>query len=110
VLVYGLDPLRIYLFKEGLTRLATEAYEKPTKKNMKNLFQHLTNYAINKNNDNFQFNDDEDNDDVGHKRSFTGVLKQLKSEGVDIDLLMNRVVDMIIKTIIMVQPNLAHLY
>ena len=38
ILVYGLDPLRIYIFKEGLTRLATEQYEKPTKKNMKNLF------------------------------------------------------------------------
>lgn len=34
---------------------------------MKNLFQHLTNYAINKNNDAFQFNDDAENDDVGHK-------------------------------------------
>jgi len=34
----------------------------------------------------------------------------LKSEGVDIDQLMNRVVDLIIKTVIMVQPNLAHLY
>jgi tubulin polyglutamylase TTLL6/13 len=27
VLVFGVDPLRIFLFKDGLTRLATEPYE-----------------------------------------------------------------------------------
>lgn len=53
VLVYGVNPLRIFLFKEGLVRLATECYVKPTEDNIDNLFMHLTNYAINKNNDNF---------------------------------------------------------
>jgi hypothetical protein len=68
---------------------------------MKNLFQHLTNYSINRNNDAFEFNENAEDDDVGHKRSFTGVLKQLKEEGVNINLLMNRISDMIIKTIVM---------
>ena len=36
---------------------------------------HLTNYAINKDNPNFEFNTDEEEMDVGHKRSFTSVLK-----------------------------------
>ena len=54
VLVYGVDPLRIFLFREGLARFATETYEKPTPSNFDNLFVHLTNYAINKNNDNFK--------------------------------------------------------
>lgn len=53
VLVYGVNPLRIFLFKDGLVRLATEPYVKPTDANIDNLFMHLTNYAINKNNDNF---------------------------------------------------------
>ena len=53
VLLYGVNPLRIFLFKDGLVRLATEQYVKPSDDNIDNLFMHLTNYAINKNNDNF---------------------------------------------------------
>ena len=53
VLLYGVNPLRIFQFKEGLVRLATEPYVAPTGDNIDNLFIHLTNYAINKNNDNF---------------------------------------------------------
>ena len=36
---------------------------------------HLTNYAVNKKSPNFVFNENENNDDVGHKRSFSSVLK-----------------------------------
>ncbi len=30
VLVAGVDPLKLFIFHEGLTRLATEKYEPPT--------------------------------------------------------------------------------
>lgn len=53
VLLYGVNPLRIFLFKDGLVRLATEPYIKPNDENLDNMFMHLTNYAINKNSDNF---------------------------------------------------------
>ena len=49
VLVTSVDPLRIYLFDEGLARFATAKYMKPDVKNMATLNMHLTNYAINKN-------------------------------------------------------------
>mgnify|MGYP001187147155 CR=1 FL=1 len=45
VLVYGVDPLRVFVFREGLARFATEEYSKNM--NDDNLFMHLTNYAIN---------------------------------------------------------------
>ena len=35
---------------------------------------HLTNYAINKDNPNFEFNEDAESADTGHKRSLTAVL------------------------------------
>ena len=41
---------------------------------MDNMCMHLTNYAINKDNPNFIFNEDDKVNDVGHKRSFTSVL------------------------------------
>lgn len=53
VLLTGVSPLRALLFKDGLVRLATEPYVKPTEDNIGNLFMHLTNYAINKKNNNF---------------------------------------------------------
>lgn len=40
---------------------------------------HLTNYAINKKNNNFIFNKSKDADDVGHKRSMTSIFKVLIS-------------------------------
>ena len=48
VLLTGVNPLRIYLFDEGLARFATEKYKPAKRDNLDNLFMHLTNYAINK--------------------------------------------------------------
>ena len=69
VFLNGISPLRIYVYRDGLARLATEPYEKPSDKNISNLFMHLTNYAINKESENFVQNTDKNNDDVGSKRS-----------------------------------------
>ena len=74
----GVSPLRIYVYKDGLARLATEQYEKPNEKNIDNLFMHLTNYAINKESENFVI--DKNNPDTGSKRSYISVL-----EGIDAD-------------------------
>jgi tubulin polyglutamylase TTLL6/13 len=79
VLVLSIDPLRIYLFKEGLARFSTDAYKQPTKKNMNNHFMHLTNYAINaKNKGKFIFNKNIDEADTGHKRTFTSILDYIE--------------------------------
>ena len=81
VMVYSVDPLRIYLFKEGLARFSTEAYQQPTKKNMGNMYMHLTNYAINcRNKGKFVFNKGVDDADTGHKRTFTSILDYIREE------------------------------
>lgn len=98
VLIYGVDPLRIYIYRDGLVRFATELYEKPDpNKNMSNLFMHLTNYSINKASENFKADEYD-----GHKRSLHSLLKHLESEGHDPDLIMNKISDLIIKTVITV--------
>jgi tubulin polyglutamylase TTLL6/13 len=53
VLLVGIEPLRLYVYNEGLARFATETYQSPTPQNLGNLFMHLTNYSINKEADNF---------------------------------------------------------
>lgn len=57
VLLLSVEPLQIYLFREGMARFSTEAYKQPNKKNLNNMFMHLTNYSINcKNKGKFEFN------------------------------------------------------
>jgi len=51
VLVTSYEPLRVYVYKEGLARFASETYTSKIDKD--NKFMHLTNYSINKKNDNF---------------------------------------------------------
>ncbi len=57
VLITSYEPLRVYVFKEGLARFASETYT--SKINKDNKFMHLTNYSINKKNDNFVQNENE---------------------------------------------------
>ena len=45
VLVSSFDPLRAYLFEEGLVRFSTHAY---TMRNLRCRYVHLTNYSVNK--------------------------------------------------------------
>ena len=52
VLVTSYDPLKIYLYEEGLGRFATDRYLNDGS-NLNNLCMHLTNYSINKLNPNF---------------------------------------------------------
>jgi tubulin polyglutamylase TTLL6/13 len=80
VLLAGVNPLRIFIYKDGLARFATVPYEPPGPSNLDNLFMHLTNYAINKESENFVQNNDEHADDVGSKRSFISILRRITTE------------------------------
>lgn len=75
--------MRIYLHKMAFARFCTDPYEKPTKENLRELFMHLTNYAINKFADGYEEGDaagDSDDDqsadaeESGHKRSLGAIL------------------------------------
>lgn len=47
IIITSFDPLRVYMFKEGLARFASEKYSHD---NPDNKYSHLTNYSINKKN------------------------------------------------------------
>mmetsp|Transcript_92094 Transcript_92094/g.204438 ORF Transcript_92094/g.204438 Transcript_92094/m.204438 type:complete len:907 (-) Transcript_92094:236-2956(-) len=110
VLVVGCDPLRIFLHRRGLVRLASEAYVEPSGKNLSQTMVHLTNYAINKMNPNFEENTDPEDGQDGHKRSWEAVYDVLKQQGHDVETLMGEIEDLIVKTLIAVQPSLSHFY
>ena len=46
-----IDPMTIFLYRDGLVRLASEKYDPHS--NFQDLYTHLTNYSLNKKNENF---------------------------------------------------------
>ena len=49
VLILGSDPMKVYLYQEGLVRFATEPYNKDDSNwDLENMYVHLTNYSVNK--------------------------------------------------------------
>ena len=93
-----------------MARFATDKYDVNSgSNNYQNMFMHLTNYAINKLSDKFEL-PDECNQDTGHKRLQSVVFKRMESEGVDIDKLNSQIEDIIVKTLISIQPELKHNY
>ena len=105
VLVTSCEPLRIFLFKEGLARFATDKYD--TTGALENVFMHLTNYAINKDSENFEVGCDFSS---GSKRSLQFVWEFLAKASVDVPELHQEIRKVIVKTLMMIQPHLSHIY
>ena len=64
------------------------------------MFMHLTNYSINKKNENFVQNENSEQDDFGFKWSLGAFCKHLEQVGIDMNLLWSRIYDVILKTVI----------
>ena len=69
VLIVSFSPLRIYLYDNGLTRFSTEDYKRG---DYDNVFIHLTNYSINKNNLNYKPNQNMTNFDWHKNKNMMG--------------------------------------
>lgn len=70
VAITCINPLRLYIYEDGLTRFATGKYNNNLHGNKKqSKFTHLTNYSLNKFNPNFVQNTDPNADGVGSKWS-----------------------------------------
>lgn len=112
--VTSVKPLRIYLFQDGLVRMCTEEYVKPTKENIHNSCMHLTNYAVNKHNDNFQQPDLNDGNDgeAGHKRSLSWFMNWVRTERGDqkAEWLWKRIGTLCTRTILSILPTLSREY
>ena len=113
VIVLSFTPLKIYLYYNGLVRFATEDY---IKDNYDNIFIHLTNYSINKQNPNYKSNikdnkeiaemeeieEDYEQCDDSSKWSLVEYRNYFKKEGKEKDLekIWKQIEDIVIKTMI----------
>ncbi|KAI9534887.1 Tubulin polyglutamylase ttll11 [Dissostichus eleginoides] len=107
VLLKSLEPLEIYIAKEGLTRFCTEPYQEPSQKNLSHVFMHLTNYSLNVHSGNFVHSNSQS---TGSKRSLSSVLYRLAAKGVDIKKVWSDIIALVIKTTIAVVPELRVYY
>ncbi|XP_033372798.1 neugrin isoform X4 [Parus major] len=105
VLVTSCDPLRIFVYKEGLARFATMRYIDHSTKNLGDICMHLTNYAINKHNENFV-----KDDMVGSKRKLSTLNAWMAEHSYDTSKLWADIDDIVIKTLISAHPVLKHHY
>ncbi|XP_068970574.1 tubulin polyglutamylase TTLL13 isoform X4 [Bombus flavifrons] len=104
-LLTSCDPLRIYVYNDGLARFATSRYKEPTGHNTSNVFMHLTNYAVNKHSRMYVIDDE-----IGSKRKISTLNKWFKMKDVDVDELWRKIDEIIIKTILAAHPVLKHSY
>ncbi|XP_058592526.1 tubulin polyglutamylase TTLL13 isoform X4 [Neofelis nebulosa] len=105
VLITSCDPLRIFMYEEGLARFATMPYAEPNNSNLDDVCMHLTNYAINKHNENFVRDDA-----AGSKRKLSTLNAWLQEHGYDPRELWGHIEDIIVKTIISAHSVLRHNY
>ncbi|CAF3334922.1 unnamed protein product [Rotaria socialis] len=105
VAVTSCDPFRVFVYKDGLARFTTQHYEEPSTNNCKDIFMHLTNYAIQKRSDDFIRDED-----TGTKRRITTINRWLIEHGYDIAKLWTEIDDVIIKVLISAHPILKHNY
>jgi tubulin polyglutamylase TTLL6/13 len=104
-LITSADPLRLYIHDEGMARFCTEPYVDPSPRNLENPFCHLTNYSLNKNNQNFN-----NNSETGHKRPMSSIFAEVKARGFDVESLKLRIDEIVRLTIASIQPFLANNY
>uniref|UniRef100_A0A8D1MMP2 Tubulin polyglutamylase TTLL11 n=1 Tax=Sus scrofa TaxID=9823 RepID=A0A8D1MMP2_PIG len=107
VLLKSLDPLEIYIAKDGLSRFCTEPYQEPSPKNLHHIFMHLTNYSLNIHSGNFVHSDSAS---TGSKRTFSSILGRLSAKGVDIKKVWSDIISLVIKTVIALTPELKVFY
>ncbi|NWU88570.1 TTL13 polyglutamylase, partial [Upupa epops] len=111
VLVTSCDPLRVFVYKEGLARFATERYIDPSsrhparKGSFDEVCMHLTNYAINKHSKNFV-----QDAVMGSKRKLSTLNTWLMDNSYDTTKLWEDIEDIIIKTLISAHPVVKHNY
>ncbi|XP_040261364.1 tubulin polyglutamylase TTLL11 [Bufo bufo] len=107
VLLKSLEPLEIYMSKDGLSRFCTEQYQEPNHKNLHHVYMHLTNYSLNIHSSNFIHSNSVH---TGSKRTVSSVLYRLLAKGMDIKNIWSDIIALVVKTVVALIPELKVYY
>ncbi|XP_003767399.1 tubulin polyglutamylase TTLL7 isoform X1 [Sarcophilus harrisii] len=107
ILITSCDPLKIFLYHDGLVRMGTEKYSPPNDTNLSQLYMHLTNYSVNKHNERFERDETEDK---GSKRSIKWFTEFLQTNKHDVAKFWSDISELVVKTLIVAEPHVLHAY
>ncbi|KAL9924942.1 tubulin tyrosine ligase-like 4B isoform 2-T6 [Glossina fuscipes fuscipes] len=108
VVLTSINPLRIYLYKDGLARFASVKYSSELN-SLDERCMHLTNYSINKFSQNYSKNEDF-NACQGHKWTLQSLWSCLESRGINTKRLWATLRNLVIKAIISGEAGLNRMY
>jgi len=108
VLVTSMNPLRIYLYDDGLVRFASNKYTNESSK-VHDLFTHLTNYSINKKSASYLSNE-ESQEEKGHKWTLKTLWRHFDADGIDHSVIWEKIKDLMIKTIMSAETSMVNLF
>lgn len=103
VLVTSCEPLRVFVHRYGVARLASSRYEEPARGNIRENTVHITNPWQNSHNANYKPDDAEH----GHRRRWDSVCEHLHNTGVDVPRMCAEIDEIIVKTLIVAQPYIT---
>jgi len=124
ILVTSFEPLRAYIFSQGLVRLATQPYS-TAKGSLKKRFIHLTNFSINKKAENYKKNtqgvdaagkpiessataaDTEEEAGMSSKWSLDELRAEYEKMGISYDEVFKNIKTLCIKTLMAVEPQIT---
>ena len=86
-------------------RFSTEPFS-TSKESLQNQFIHLTNYAINKDSDQYVSSDEAKGDGVGSKWSFKALRRKFVQMNLDYEAMLKDLDALVVKTLLLVQPHI----
>lgn len=98
VLVSSMNPLRAYMYNDGLTRFASVKYSDDND-TLCDRYMHLTNYSINKLSSNYAKNEDA-NSFEGHKWTLKTLWKYFTAQGINTNGLWAALRNLVLRTIL----------
>ncbi|KAJ4458183.1 putative tubulin polyglutamylase TTLL4 [Paratrimastix pyriformis] len=102
VALTSVDPLRVYMYRDGLVRFASKRYRGMATHSR---YAHLTNYSVNKGRAGIGSLGDEGG---GSKcRTHQHLRRYLRAQGIDDGVVWHRIADVVIKTLAAAAPALA---
>lgn len=104
ILITSLRPLKIYLYKDGLVRIAAKKYSLDIN-SLGDKYIHLANTDINKYNKDYAFPNDY-NDENANIWNLKTYQKYLKKNNMDWNNIHEKIIDVIIKTILTVHEQI----
>uniref|UniRef100_A0A914H167 Uncharacterized protein n=1 Tax=Globodera rostochiensis TaxID=31243 RepID=A0A914H167_GLORO len=104
--IKSINPLSIYVAREGMARFCTEKYVRPSPENFDNFYAHLTNYSLNKANDAYVHSHSLREQLRGSKRLLSTVFHQMEQKGVRTRRLWKDIKLIIAKTVLAMVPEI----